>query len=46
MHIARLERLPLRDLWSHEARDFTAWLAENLDLLGETLCSEPLNLDT
>lgn len=44
MHIARLQRLPLRDLWSHEARDFTAWLAENLDLLGETLAIPQLSL--
>lgn len=44
MHIARLQRLPLRELWSHEARDFTAWLAENLDLLGETLAIPQLSL--
>ncbi len=37
MHISRLEPVPLRELWRNEARDFTAWLAENLDFLGETL---------
>lgn len=37
MHIARLQRVTLRELWSHEARDFTTWLSENLDLLGEAL---------
>lgn len=37
MHINRLQRLPLRELWADEARDFTTWLSENLDLLGETL---------
>lgn len=37
MNIGRLTRVDLRELWRHEARDFTAWLSENLDLLGETL---------
>ncbi len=37
MHISRLQPVPLRELWRSEARDFTAWLAENLDFLGETL---------
>ncbi len=37
MNIGRLERVDLRELWRHEARDFTTWLSENLDLLGETL---------
>lgn len=27
----------VRDLWDHEAHDFTPWLAENLDLLGRAL---------
>ena len=37
MEISRLEKVLLRDLWPHEALDFTKWLAENLDLLGELL---------
>jgi hypothetical protein len=37
MVIGRLESVPLRQLWPNEAYDFTTWLAENLDLLGETL---------
>jgi hypothetical protein len=37
MQIGRLELVPLRELWHHEAHDFTTWLAQNLDLLGEKL---------
>lgn len=33
----RLEKVPLRGIWPNEARDFTTWLAENLDFLGEAL---------
>ena len=33
--IARLTPVPLRELWKHEALDFTSWLAENLDYLEE-----------
>jgi len=35
--IGRLQKVDLRELWPDEARDFTAWLAENLDILGESL---------
>lgn len=35
--IARLEPVNLRDVWPYEANDFTPWLAENLDRLGEAL---------
>jgi hypothetical protein len=37
--LGRLEPVPLREVWPHEANDFTPWLAEpdNLALLGETL---------
>ena len=32
-----LENVPLRDAWSHEAREFTPWLADNLDRLSEVI---------
>jgi RecB family endonuclease NucS len=37
MNIERLERVPLREVWKHEAYDFSSWLAENLDVLNEHL---------
>lgn len=37
--LGRLEPVPLRNLWPHEANDFTPWLAlpDNLSLLAKTL---------
>lgn len=35
--IARLSTIPIGDVWNHEARDLTPWLAQNLDDLGEAL---------
>jgi len=37
--LGRLSSVPLREVWPHEANDFTPWLAkaENLSLLSETL---------
>lgn len=37
--LGRLEKVDLRDVWSHEAGDFTPWLAqpENITLLGDTI---------
>lgn len=32
-----LKRIPLREIWSHEANDFTPWLAANMEKLGEAL---------
>lgn len=37
MEIGRLQRVPLRELWKNEALDFTAWLAENIDVLSDAL---------
>jgi hypothetical protein len=39
MSLGRLEQVPLRHVWSHEATGFSRWLAEegNLRLLSETI---------
>ncbi|MCA1789511.1 MAG: DUF4268 domain-containing protein [Thioalkalivibrio sp.] len=35
--IGRIEELGIRDVWKHEAHDFTRWLYDNLDQLGDPL---------
>ena len=35
--LSKIERVDLRKIWEKEARDFTPWLAENLDQLSEEL---------
>lgn len=35
MNIGRLQRVPLREIWVHEAQSFSTWLSNNLDLLEE-----------
>lgn len=35
--IGKLHRVPLREVWKHEAYDFTQWLQENLDVLNSAL---------
>lgn len=35
--IGKLVRVPLREVWLHEARDFTTWLERNPDALSELL---------
>jgi len=39
MQLAKLEKVNLRDVWKHEATDFTNWLAkpENLELLSDEI---------
>lgn len=41
-NLGRLERVPLRDVWPHEALSFTPWLAQddNLKLLSEAVGME------
>lgn len=44
--LGRLVSVPLREVWPHEASDFTPWLAnaDNLGLFAETLCLDGLQL--
>lgn len=35
--IGKIERLPLREVWKHEALDFTTWLQDNIDILNDAL---------
>lgn len=35
--IGKLRRVPLREVWLHEARDFTTWLERNPDALNDLL---------
>lgn len=37
MRISKLKKLPLRELWKHEALEFTPWLENNIDFLNEEL---------
>lgn len=45
MNLGRIESVPVREVWKHEAQDFTKWLAreENLSMLGEA-CGLDLEL--
>jgi hypothetical protein len=35
--IGKIERVSLREVWKHEAYDFSQWLMENIDLLNDVL---------
>lgn len=35
--VGKMERVDLQMVWKKEAKDFTSWLFENLDILGEEL---------
>lgn len=35
--LGKLQRVDPRTVWKHEAHDFTPWLTENIELLGEAL---------
>jgi hypothetical protein len=35
--IGKLERVPLREVWKHEAYDFTTWLQDNIDVLNDVI---------
>ena len=42
--LGTLEEVYIREAWNHEARSFTPWLAEHLDILGKEI-GIPLELE-
>lgn len=44
--ISKLEYVGLREVWRHEAKDFTGWLAENIDFINEALQIDLTVLET
>ncbi|KGM40433.1 hypothetical protein JY96_11345 [Aquabacterium sp. NJ1] len=43
--IGKLERVPLRQVWEHEAYDFTQWLQDHIEVLNEALGLNLVNVD-
>ena len=43
--VGKLERIALRQVWKHEAYDFTKWLQENIDVLNEVLNLNLINVE-
>jgi len=41
--IDRIARVPLRQIWKHEANDFTVWLVDNIDVLHDIIGVEIVN---
>ena len=37
MKVGKIDKLPLREIWNHEATDFTPWLEENIEILGDVI---------
>jgi hypothetical protein len=35
--IGKIQRVPLREVWKHEALDLTKWLQDNIEVLNEPL---------
>lgn len=35
--IGKIQRVPLREIWKHEAQDFTRWLRDNVDVLNDVV---------
>jgi len=43
--IGKIKRVKLREVWRHEALDFTTWLKENIDILNDALDLTLLNVE-
>ena len=37
MNIGKIQRVSLREVWKHEAQDFTPWLQDNIEVLNDVI---------
>jgi hypothetical protein len=35
--IGKIERVPLREVWRHEAKNLTTWLQKNINVLNDII---------
>ncbi len=43
--IGKIEKVPLREIWKSEAKDFTTWLQRNIDVLSQSLDFQISNVE-
>lgn len=43
--VGKIERIALREVWKHEAHDFTQWLEDNVDVLNGVLGLRLINVE-
>jgi hypothetical protein len=43
--VGKIKRVALREVWTHEALDFTTWLEQNVDVLNELLDVTLVNVE-
>jgi len=43
--IGKIQRVTLREVWKHEAQDFTTWLESNIDVLNDAIDLTLANVD-
>mgnify|MGYP006172515289 CR=1 FL=1 len=37
MELSRIQKIRFREIWKHEAHDFTTWLENNIDVLTQAI---------
>ena len=43
--IGKITKVPLRNIWKHEAKDFTSWLQNNIDVLNQVIDFQLSNVE-
>ncbi len=43
--IVKITKVPLRNIWKHEAKDFTSWLQNKIDVLNQVIDFQLSNVE-